>query len=194
MRATATQASPCIIILVLLGLDLVMAIASYKQFGWRMYSKIACDFRTKSGISRQRTYLFIHSFLTVLKVDLLVRSFSLSYTQIGPSKPMLAINAGAFTGKFMAAMRQHTILESSIIKIVWAQWHIAYSYSSSSNIEADVSWFLPVITPPKAGLCGHQDRIILNANLMSCTTSTWIAWKKRRCHRCPGNTGLPPPA
>lgn len=73
MHITASQLVPCIIILVLLGLDLGMAIASYKQFGWRMYSKIACDFRTKSGSSRQRTYLFIHSFLTTLKVDLLVR-------------------------------------------------------------------------------------------------------------------------
>lgn len=77
-HASAKQLIPCTIILVLLGLDLGMAIASYKQFGWRMYSKIACDFRTKSGLSKQRTHLLIHSFLTILKVDVLVRLYSMS--------------------------------------------------------------------------------------------------------------------
>lgn len=61
-----------IVILALLALDFCMVVASYGQFGWRVYSKIACDLRTKDGKSKQQTFLLIHAFLSMLKLDALV--------------------------------------------------------------------------------------------------------------------------
>lgn len=49
-----------------------MVVAGYGQFGWRVYSKIACDMRAKDGKSKQHTFLLIHGFLTLLKLDALV--------------------------------------------------------------------------------------------------------------------------
>ena len=63
----------CIVVLLLLTVDLCLVVASYRQFGWRVYSKIACDLRAKDGKSKQHTFLLIHGFLTLLKLDALVR-------------------------------------------------------------------------------------------------------------------------
>lgn len=67
----------CSVMLVLLVLGNCMALASYGQFGWRLYSKIACDLRAKDGRSKQKTFLLVHVFMTVLKLDTLVSPFSL---------------------------------------------------------------------------------------------------------------------
>lgn len=68
----ASSIAICAIVLLVLALDLCMAVASYNQFGWRVYSKIACDLRAKDGKSKQHTFLLIHGFLTLLKLDVLV--------------------------------------------------------------------------------------------------------------------------
>lgn len=65
----------CLTSLALLALDMCMAMASYGQFGWRVYSKIACDMRAKDGKSKQTSFLLIHGFLALLKLDALVRFF-----------------------------------------------------------------------------------------------------------------------
>ena len=74
MHHTTAQLGTCVVVLVLLALDLCMALASYRQFGWRVYSRIACDMRAKDGKSKQKTFLLIHIFLTMLKLDAQVSS------------------------------------------------------------------------------------------------------------------------
>ena len=74
MHHTTAQVGTCVVVLVLLALDLCMALASYRQFGWRVYSRIACDMRAKDGKSKQKTFLLIHIFLTMLKLDAQVSS------------------------------------------------------------------------------------------------------------------------
>lgn len=69
---TKSQIAVCTTVLALLALGLCMAVASYSQFGWRLYSKIACDMRAKNAKSKQKTFLLVHVFLTVLKLDALV--------------------------------------------------------------------------------------------------------------------------
>ena len=76
MQRTVAQTTMCGVVLALLALDMGMALASYSQFGWRLYSRIACDLRAKDGRSKQKTYLLIHVFLTMLKLDTLVRTTS----------------------------------------------------------------------------------------------------------------------
>ena len=74
MHHTTAQLGTCVVVLILLALDLCMALASYRQFGWRVYSRIACDMRAKDGKSKQKTFLLIHVFLTMLKLDAQVSS------------------------------------------------------------------------------------------------------------------------
>lgn len=62
----------CALVLALAASDLCMVVASYRQFGWRVYSKIACDLRAKDGKKKQHTFLLIHGFLALLKLDMLV--------------------------------------------------------------------------------------------------------------------------
>ena len=61
------------VILILITLaNVVLAYIAYGQFGWRVYSKLACDMRTKDARSRRKTYMLINIFTTLLKLDALV--------------------------------------------------------------------------------------------------------------------------
>ena len=46
-----------------------LAIRSYQQFGWRIYSRLAVDFRKKDAQARRRLYLGSNTYLTLLKLD-----------------------------------------------------------------------------------------------------------------------------
>lgn len=42
---------------------------AWRQFGWRLYGKIGCDFREKGAASRMRKALQRNAFVTVLKIN-----------------------------------------------------------------------------------------------------------------------------
>ena len=50
----------------------LLALVSYRQFGWRQHSRLACDLRVKSAPSRQRSQILVKRFLALIKLDLQV--------------------------------------------------------------------------------------------------------------------------
>ncbi|GMH35519.1 hypothetical protein BSKO_03387 [Bryopsis sp. KO-2023] len=51
-------------------LTIVFAYMTYKKFGWRVYSKLACDLRLKNAEERRTLYFRFHRFRTLMKLDL----------------------------------------------------------------------------------------------------------------------------
>ena len=48
----------------------LLALVSYRQFGWRQHSRLACDLRVKNAPGRQRSQLLVKRFLALIKLDL----------------------------------------------------------------------------------------------------------------------------
>lgn len=60
-------------------LTIIFAYMTYKKFGWRVYSKIACDLRLKNAEERRNLYFKFHRFRTLVKLDLQVGHLSMAF-------------------------------------------------------------------------------------------------------------------
>lgn len=59
-----------VLALVFETLTIIFAYMTYKKFGWRVYSKLACDLRLKNAEERRTLYFRFHRFRTLVKLDL----------------------------------------------------------------------------------------------------------------------------
>ncbi|CAD7704708.1 unnamed protein product [Ostreobium quekettii] len=50
---------------------LMLAYLSYRKFGWRVYSRVACDLRLKDAQEKRRLYFMLHRYKTLVKLDIM---------------------------------------------------------------------------------------------------------------------------
>ena len=55
--------------LLLMVCTLILGWMTYRQFGWRVYSKLATDLRIKNAEERRRVYILANMFTTLLRLD-----------------------------------------------------------------------------------------------------------------------------
>ena len=61
-----------VISLLLMVCTLILGYMTYRQFGWRVYSKLATDLRIKNAEERRRVYILANMFTTLLRLDIQV--------------------------------------------------------------------------------------------------------------------------
>ncbi len=61
-----------VISLLLMICTLILGYTTYRQFGWRVYSKLATDLRIKNAEERRRVYILANIFTTLLRLDIQV--------------------------------------------------------------------------------------------------------------------------
>lgn len=59
-------------------ITVILSYMTYKKFGWRVYSKLACDLRVKNAEERRNLYFKFHRFRTFVKLDLQVKKSDMS--------------------------------------------------------------------------------------------------------------------
>ena len=72
----AADISVVTIALVLQILVLLFGYITWGQFGWRTYSKLAADMRIKNADEQRTSFVLVNCFMTLLKLDVQVRSQS----------------------------------------------------------------------------------------------------------------------
>lgn len=55
-------------------ITVILAIMTYNKFGWRIYSRLACDLRLKNAAERTLIYFSHNRFTTLLKLDFQVNN------------------------------------------------------------------------------------------------------------------------
>ncbi|KAK9801881.1 hypothetical protein WJX73_006907 [Symbiochloris irregularis] len=112
----------------------ILALVSYRQFGWRQHSKLACDLRVKNASSRQRSHMLVKRFLALIKLDLqfLIIMFLLGInvaTDTGPHQPnnsgLIIANTGGLVLNLLWAvvaywtvLHEHTRAASALIALL----------------------------------------------------------------------------
>ena len=58
-----------VLAMVLQAVTIVLGYFTWSQFGWRTYSKLACDMRIKNAQQLRVTYILMNCYQTLLKLD-----------------------------------------------------------------------------------------------------------------------------
>ena len=64
-----TDVAIAVLAMVLQAVTIVLGYFTWSQFGWRTYSKLACDMRIKNAQQLRVTYILMNCYQTLLKLD-----------------------------------------------------------------------------------------------------------------------------
>ncbi len=74
--------------MVLQAVTVVLGYFTWSQFGWRTYSKLACDMRIKNAQQLRVTYILMNCYQTLLKLDFQVGILHGSLHQAAGREPL----------------------------------------------------------------------------------------------------------
>lgn len=80
--STWATAGGVLIVALAASVTAAFAFMTYRKFGWRIHSRLACDLRLKNAAERTLIFFAKNRFATLAKLDFQVLSFRISISKI----------------------------------------------------------------------------------------------------------------
>ncbi|KAK9811688.1 hypothetical protein WJX72_008422 [[Myrmecia] bisecta] len=166
-----------VIAMALMLATLGLAYITWSQFGWRTYSKLACDMRVKNADERRKVYILVNIFTTLLKLDM---QFLIILFMVG-------INVAVVPN---APNNQALIILNSVGFFLLSLWNLAsyfavkYELTSAAlvlQVLMPLSYAMPigdiwlVFDKKRRTVANAQESLVISAVLFMITrTAIWV--------------------